>query len=49
MQVSISTLSGNKRRRRSSSILPEREKQDSDDTVDTGNDMISLAIIDRIG
>jgi hypothetical protein len=49
MQVSISTFSGNKRRRRSSSILAVQLKQDSEETVDVGTDIISLAIIERTG
>jgi hypothetical protein len=48
MQVSISTVSDNKRRRRSSIILPIKLKHDFEEIVETETDIISLAIIDRI-
>ena len=51
MQATISIVSGNKRRRRSSIILPVKLKHDYKETVETETetDIISLAIIDRIG
>ena len=49
MQVSISTVSGNKRHRRCSMILPAKLKHDYEETVETRTDIISLAMIDRIG
>ena len=48
-QVNIFTFSGNKRRHRSSIILPVKLKQDSEETIDTGTDIISLAIMDKTG
>ena len=49
MQASISIVSSYKRRRRSSIILPVKLKHVSEDTVETGIDIISLAIIESIG
>jgi hypothetical protein len=47
-QVSISTFSGNKSRRRSSIILPVKLKQRSEETVDTGTDIHFLKDLIKI-
>jgi hypothetical protein len=49
MQTNIFTVSEFKRRRRSSMILSEKLKQDSEEVVETGTDIISLTIIEKIG
>ena len=49
MQASISIVLDNKRHRRSSIILTVKLKYDSEETVEIGTDIISLAIIESIG
>jgi hypothetical protein len=49
MQTNISTVSVLKCYRQSSRILPDRQKVDSEEVVEAGIDIMSLAIIERIG
>jgi hypothetical protein len=49
MQTNISTVSALKCYHRSSRILPDRQKVDSEEVVEAGIDIMSLAIIERIG
>jgi hypothetical protein len=48
MQASISTCSDISLRRRSSIILTVKLKDDSEETVETGTTIITLAIVERI-
>jgi hypothetical protein len=49
MHTNISTVSEFKRRHRPSRILPDKLKVDSEEVVEAGTYIMSLAIIERIG